>query len=136
MSCKFPKVSRDPSTSAEHPDSFRWDLCILCQDDTCESLQCPANSKRNDCGVGYKTMEEDLTNFEKIGELSEKIRLNCFDDGNGIANTLLEKKASWHKSCRDQYNKTKLSRSQKRKNEEEDSTVYKNTRSSTSTIHQ
>jgi len=33
---------------------FRWDLCVFCQTDTSERVQCPLDSKRSDVVAGYK----------------------------------------------------------------------------------
>jgi len=45
-------------------------------------------------------------------------------DGSGVENTLLKNKASWHKSCKDKVNSTKLKRAQKRREQEEDATSH------------
>ena len=37
--------------------------------ETAEKTRCPANSKRYDSGVGYLTIERDLTSFHEAGEL-------------------------------------------------------------------
>ena len=99
--------------SSEEPErTFDWSLCILCQSITKESLQCPARSKRLDLGAGCKSIAENLQGFFAIGALP-------FDVGSGLFNTLLRHEASWHKSCKDKINSTKLKRAEKRKNQEE-----------------
>ena len=44
----------EANPSDKTPKSIDWTLCVLCQKSTQETLQCPANSKRKDVGVGYK----------------------------------------------------------------------------------
>lgn len=34
-----------------------WEKCVFCQEKTSEELECPANTKRNDRGQGYATLE-------------------------------------------------------------------------------
>ena len=133
MEFKLFRVSEVADTPQQARDTFKWDLCILCQEDTDEQPQNPTKSKQKDCGAGYATLEEDLTHFKETGQLPNTIKISCFDNGSGISNTLLSNKAGWHKSCRDNYNKTKLSCHLKRKVDEDDSTVSKHTGSSTPT---
>ena len=82
-----------------------------------EELVCPADSKRKDIGAGYLTAVIDLTNFYNYdGVLPDSLRLRIerLKDGSGIETTLLNHKASWHKSCRDNYNNTKINRVKRR----------------------
>ena len=91
-----------------------WKKCLFCQDNS-GTLQCPALSKRKDNGAGYRTLIEDLCEFEKLGQLPLQFSLERLGDGAGAVETLCTNTACWHKSCRDQYNKTKLQRAKKRK---------------------
>lgn len=101
-----------PTTTGGH--SVNWDLCVLCQCIKSEALQCPNNSKRNDTGAGYKSLEESLLQFNDIGALPNSINLSELDEGSGIESTLSAHNAKWHKSCRNLYNKTKLDRAVKK----------------------
>ena len=89
-----------------------------------ESLQCPANSKRTDLGAGYKSLAENLLLFNELEMVPFAINLEQLNDGSGVENTLLKNKASWHKSCKDKVNSTKLKRAQKRRKHEEDATSH------------
>ena len=91
-----------------------WWKCIICQKTKHKSLQCPANSTRKDPGIEYSTFIEVVKEFKKIG-----ITVIQFldDTKHDIENVLLENKASWHKSCRDNYNNTKLERALEEKKE-------------------
>lgn len=120
-----PLESCPPRTgAAAQPVSIDWKLCALCQETKEESLQCPANSKRTDRGAGYKSLAEHLLLFSELGITPFAISLEQLNDGSGIENTLLNNKASWHKSCRDKVNSTKLKRAQKRRDQEEDATSH------------
>lgn len=94
--------------------TVNWKLCVLCQIDTEESLQCPANSDREPKGVGYKTLAEDLYQFKLLGSTPPPIDFDMLDDGSGIESTLMSHKSAWHKSCRAKFNKTKLQRAAKK----------------------
>ena len=50
------------------PQVVDWLKCIICQKETAEKTQCPANSKRNDSGAGYLTIERDLMSFHEAGD--------------------------------------------------------------------
>ena len=88
-----------------------WDICVLCQEKSQEGLQCPAESKRPDVGAGYKTLASNITRFS----MPLQIPLSLLDDGSGIEETFIARKARWHKSCSAKFNSTKLQRVEKRR---------------------
>ena len=92
-----------------------WKKRVLCQTNTSESLSCPADSKRDTKGAGYKTMAENLLGFEKLGCLPGEISLSQLHEGEGIKASFRQHKAKWHESCRLKFNKTKLQWAEKRK---------------------
>ena len=92
-----------------------WHQCIICQKSTKEDLQCPANSKRKDAGAGYTSFVNNLKEFQNLSIEPAALDVKLLDAGNGIEQTFLDKKASWHKSCRDLFSNTKLERAKKRK---------------------
>eukprot|EP00794_Sanderia_malayensis_P016479 gene16479-18117_t len=57
-----------------------WRKCLFCKGIS-GNLQCPALSKRKDNGAGYRTLVEDLLEFEKLGQLPLEISLETLDDG-------------------------------------------------------
>ena len=68
-------------------NSIIWDKCILCQDDSTELLQCPA----------------------------ESLPLNkILNEANDIEHCLITHKARWHKSCNSKFNTSELKTVQKR----------------------
>ena len=80
-----------------------------------EHLQCPASSKRNDSGVGYRSFANNIKEFNSLGMLPMDINIDLFDEGTGIEQTLVNHKALWHKYCRDRFSNTKLNRAKKKK---------------------
>ena len=92
-----------------------WHQCIICQKSTKEDLQCPANSKRKDAGAGYTSFVNNRKEFQNLGIEPAALDVKLLDAGNGTEQTFLDKKASWHKSCRDLFSNTKLERAKKRK---------------------
>ena len=91
---------------------INWSLCIFCQDGPAEGLECPAKSKKGDCGKGYSTLATNLKEFHDAGALPDSMNLESFK-----VETLIENKASWHKSCRVKFSSTKLQRILKRKHD-------------------
>ena len=98
-----------------------WTKCILCQETTAEPLQCPENTRRSDIefGKGYRTLANNIIQFNELGNLPISIDTERLDEDSGIAPTLIEHKARWHKTCKDKFSTLKLQRIEKRKNQEE-----------------
>ena len=44
-----------------------WKRCIICQKSTSEDLQCTANSKIKDSGVGYVRFAREVKVFKNLG---------------------------------------------------------------------
>ena len=91
-----------------------WELCAICQASNKEGLLCPADSKRPDKGVGYKTLADSINHFADLGCMPVELCLSRLDEGDGIEATFSKQKAHWHKGCYDLFNSTKLKRAQKR----------------------
>ncbi len=113
--------SQQPGPSRETPVKTNWNRCVLCQEETPEALQCPANSKRHDVGAGYSTLSASIIRFSELNKLPIPIDLSRLDEGNGIEATLMEHGAKWHKCCHTKFNVTKLRRAEKKQVSPEDS---------------
>lgn len=100
------------SKHSKHNSFTNWELCVLCQVETAEALQCPVRSSKQPVGNGYKSLAKDLLGFQELGYIPAKLDLDRLDDGSGIELTLMTNRALWHKSCRLKYNQTKLKRHQ------------------------
>ena len=97
-----------------------WKLCVICQKvKTGEPLQCPAISKRKDVGASYSSFARNLEEFQKIGSVPANVNIEELNEGQGIEHTLKERKASWHKTCRNAFSNEKIERAKKRKHESE-----------------
>ena len=78
-----------------------WDLCVICQSfKTGEPLQCPALSKRKDVGASYSLFATNLEEFRKINAVPLNINTEVLNQVQGVEQTLNDKKAKWHKTCR------------------------------------
>ena len=95
-----------------------WKRFIICQKAMTESLQCAANSKRKDAGAGYISFIQNVEEFKKLGINVTRCEIPAVSESQRLEQTLLKNKASWHKSCRDLYNNTKLQCAKKRKLDE------------------
>ncbi|XP_045131595.1 uncharacterized protein LOC123516404 [Portunus trituberculatus] len=104
-------LSPEPSQDAQITN---WNKCIICQTDTDENLQCPAESRRTDQGAGYITFSENLARFHELDSIPVTLDIRRLDEGKGVRTTLEERHAKWHKSCRIKFNTTKLQRAEKR----------------------
>ena len=100
-------------------------MCIICQNETREPLQCPAMSKRKDVGASYASFARNLEEFLDIGSVTRHLNVEELNQGQGIEHRLIERKALWHKTCRNRFSNANLERANKRKhdreNEEENS---------------
>ena len=92
--------------------SIIWDKCVLCQKDSAELLQCPAESNRKDVGAGYKTLASNISKFQELGYMPIPLNIKVLEEGNGIEHCLLKHEARWHKSCNSKFNKTELKRAE------------------------
>ena len=104
---------------SKRPCITNWNLCVLCQLDTNAALECPARSTRPTSGSGYKSLAEHLIQFQSLGHVPMDIDINMLDDGDGIEATLMRHQACWHKTCRLNFNQTKLDRLNKKVVQEE-----------------
>lgn len=100
-----------------------WTKCIICQEESNESLRCPTGSSNTStAGAGYKSLAENIQNFNKIGALPKSLKVfKLLNEGQDIEVTFRNNEAKWHDSCRLKYNKTKLNRALKRKAPEDES---------------
>ena len=108
----------DPSKPhAERRRVTQWKLCILCQENTTEKVQFPSQRKGEQGEAtlaGYKTLAENLFEFNQLGLLPRTINIETLDEGHGVEAAFIAHNACWHRSCRLTYNNTKLERARKR----------------------
>lgn len=114
---KFQLVNTWEESASNQPAETNWELCVICQEETAESLISPLSSKRKDLGKGYQSLAENLAKFDELGRLPRTLQLGRIDEGQGIEAAMVANEAKWHKTCRLHYNNQMLQRAQKRENE-------------------
>ena len=114
MAKKFQLVDTFEQRTHTTPPETNWKLCLVCQEETAESLVCPVLSKRRDPGSEYTTMAANLVKFDELGKLPRTVQLQRLDEGQGVEATMVAHQAKWHKTCMLQYNNTMLQRAEKR----------------------
>lgn len=88
---------------------FDWNNCCICQEGG--SLICPANNPvSSKANVAYSSFAKSIYNFIKLNALPPYVNLQEIDQGSGIEDTFLKRKAKWHKKCYVQFNADKLQR--------------------------
>ena len=111
------KLVDQSQSLVEKEKVVNWELCLICQEQTSESVQHPSKrkgEKGESALAGYKTLTENLLEFHALGLLPKTINIDILDEGNGIEAALITHNACWHRSCRIKYNNTKLDRARKR----------------------
>ena len=89
-----------------------WDLCFICQKTCTEKLKSPAHDPR---GGAQQCFAAFLTNINTLRSIG-------YDVPSSISHQtspefLLQHEAKWHKNCYSLYNKQKVDRALKRKND-------------------
>lgn len=78
-----------------------------------EKTSCPAESKRTDVGIGYKTVATTIDGFVRLGQLPSTITpfFAFWNEGDGIQETFVRRKAVWHIKCKQRlFHGTRLGR--------------------------
>ena len=75
-----------------------------------QKLVCPAKSKKDDRGAGYKTFINNDVELNPLVDQADVFDLSVFGGDNGAIERLCEKNASWHNSCRLLYCKSRIER--------------------------
>ena len=77
-----------------------WGRCLICQQVLSDSKTvCPAESKRPDIGIGYRTLAETVAGFRELGQLPPHFNIELWNEGDGIAVTCERHRAFWHVTC-------------------------------------
>ena len=90
--------------------AINWELCVLCQTETDETLQFPARSPKLPVGSGYMSLAENLNQFKDLGIVPMDLDVEKLDKGIDIQETLMIHSAKWHKTCSFKFNKQALQR--------------------------
>ena len=76
MSEQFQLVDPCVASTPKQRYESNWDLWVLRQEETTESLTFPAQSKRSDVGRGYTTLAQNLVMFNELGKLPRHVQLD------------------------------------------------------------
>ena len=85
---KFKLVDTWEASTSQQPAETNWELCVICQEETAESLISPLLSKRKDIGKGYQSLADNLAKFDELGRT---LQLDRIDEGQGIEAAILQK---------------------------------------------
>ena len=83
-----------------------WTASIICQQATPENLSCPQTRHNYDAATVCNAFLQNVEGFCKINALP----VNVHYGGKGTAEHFVRNKASWHRSCHQKFNKSKLER--------------------------
>ena len=84
---RFKLVDTWEASTSQQPADTNWDLCVICQEETAESLTSSLHSRRKDIGKGYQSLAENLVTFDELGKLPRTLQLDRMDEGQGIDNS-------------------------------------------------
>ena len=91
-----------------------WTKCCLCQEVKKEDLYPPQANPARRGTDGYIKLATNIPLSHSLSALPIKLDPARLDEGGGIEETLRQKKALYHESCRFLFDNTKLSRAEKR----------------------
>ena len=98
---KFKLVDTWEASTSQQPAETNWELCVICQEETAESLISPL---LQDIGKGYQSLADNLAKFDELEKLPRTLQLDRIDEGQGIEAAMVINEAKWHKTCRPRYN--------------------------------
>ena len=120
MSKEFRLVKPSEFVEVNRPP-VDWNLCILCQNTSPESLVQPwkgrGRGKIEAKGTSYQSFAARLAKCKELSKVPFNVVPEQFDDGSGIEETLQKNKSQWHKTCRNKFSDFKLDRLKKRASE-------------------
>ncbi len=99
-----------------------WEKCIICQQDTSESLQSPSTGKCKESGAGYQTIATNISRLMELDALSMNLHPLLLRDTTEVIDILRENHGKWHKTCNNLFNNLKVQRAEKRKSTSQDDT--------------
>ena len=91
--------------------------------------------------AGYISLSSSLEEFSELGAapIPQCLNISCFDEGDGIVQTLVTNKAVYHENCKAKFNKSNLEvaiRNHRKRKHEDEPTGGTNTRSQHSPVPQ
>ena len=101
-SFNLPKAALMAEEKVEPSTCSDWAKCILCQDKTRKTLQCPGNTLRGhvEYGSGYHTLANNILRFNELISLPthSDLEIAKLEEGDGIAATSIKRNVKRHKT--------------------------------------
>ena len=104
-----------------------WNLCITCQKNTTEPLNCPLQTKLDHMNESFLA---NVGPFQAIDALPTPIFFELDESGESFA----MHNVSWHKSCYFKYHNSKLAKAKRRSARSENDPVRKCSKRQATTI--
>lgn len=108
-------LKKAPST---RPSPTNWAICALCQQQSEDPLRDVSKASNQSSQGAYETLAGNLIALDNLGAIPLGINLARLDEGCGIAKTLAERSAKWHKNCYVQCSSSRVNRAESRKRKE------------------
>ena len=96
-----------------------WTLCVICQVETSEALSCPLKRNNHDAVMVYRDFLQNVKAFEELCALPAPINFGK----DMTPERFHQQGASWHRSCHQKFNKSKLDRERNKKRKQTDSRI-------------
>ena len=109
------------NSKSEIVSQVDWNKCVLCQRLSSDRLRCPFDSTQNEADSQYDSLCLTVQRFHELGCMPFETPLSILAlDEENLSQLFHEKRAKWHKLCRNQFSVLKLERTQKRKTGDSD----------------
>ena len=92
-----------------------WSACIICKKTTPEKLSCPQKGFKRNAREVYAAFLGNVEEFRQINALPVDVEYGT----EGTVETFVKNNASWHRSCHQKFNNSKLNRQVMRKRKHE-----------------
>ena len=111
----------EKNSKSEIVSQVDWNKCMLCQKPSSDRLRCPLDSMQNEADSWYDSLCLSIQRSHELGCMpSETPLLTLGLEKEELSQLFREKRAKWHKLCRNQFSTLKLERAQKRKASDSD----------------
>ena len=106
----------EKNSKSEIVSQVDWNKCVLCQKPLSDRLRCPLDSMQNEADSWYDSLCLSIQRSHELGCMPfETPLLTPGLEKEELSQLFREKRAKWHKLCRNQFSTLKLERAQKRK---------------------
>ena len=104
------------NSKSEIVSQVDWNKYVLCQKLSSDRLRCPLDSMQNEADSWYDSLCFSIQRSHELGCMPlETPLLTLGLEKEELSRLFREKRAKWHKLCRNKFSTLKLERAQKRK---------------------